>query len=95
MWLQIAQQPPPQYLAVNVHTDNHQTQSQKQASTNANKQITIKEKVIKNISKGLEQLLDARVLVAGLATFLLPKVAHQLQQHKRRRRGLFLEFGMA
>lgn len=84
-------------MAVNVHTDNHQHQSQKGEIKNSSRQISVKEKIVRNVTRGVEHLLDTRVLVAGLTAFVLPRIAQHVQQmhHKKKKRELFLRFGFA
>ena len=90
-------QPQPHLVAVNVKTDAYQQmeQRQDQTSENSNKTLTVKKKIVKNASRGLEGLLDIRVLATGLLTFLVPKVLQRLQmQPKKKRFEVGLHFGL-
>lgn len=85
---------PPQYLAVNVRTDTSQsqTQHQDQTSQNTNKHLTVKKKVVRMASQGLEHLLDARILGTGLITLLLPMLKAKIQGSSKRK-GVYMGFG--
>ena len=87
----------PNLVAVNVKTDAYQQmeQRQDQTSENSNKILTVKKKIVKNASRGLEGLLDIRVLATGLLTFLLPKVLQRLQvKHNKKRFEVGVHFGL-
>ena len=86
----------PQFLAVNVKTDTHQTQSQDQKQSAENKQLTIKEKVVHNVSRGLESLLDPKVLAVGVGTMVLQHFVKKAQEHSRKskKRGISLSLGL-
>lgn len=86
----------PQFLAVNVKTDTHQTQSQDQNQKAENKQLTVKEKVVHNVTRGIESLLDPKVLAVGVGTLLLQHFVRQAQEssRKNRKKGISLSLGL-
>ena len=86
----------PQFLAVNVKTDTHQTQSQEQTAEATSKQITIKEKVVHNVSKGVESLLDVKVIATTVGVLVAQHFFRKAQQNaqRRKKRGLALTLGL-